>query len=381
MARRGENICKRKDGRWEARLIEHDCNGVKYRYFYGKTYAEAKSKRSKEQFRKQSDHEAGSKSQILLDWLAMSWLAAIRACVKESTFARYHRCVHQYILPELGEVSLLRLAPTLVNQFTIRLLEEGRRNGNGGLGGKTVSDILSVLKLIFKFGIENGYPCPNPAAIRQPRQQKPDIQILSADKQSKLESLLWHSEDPTNLGVLLTLYTGVRNGELCALQWGDFDFSEHTVKISRTIGRVTDLRPEAKTKTKIVIHEPKTENSLRRIPLPGFLSQYLQRCQKEDSIFLVTGTAQPTEPHCFYVRYHRLMKGLGLTGYTFHALRHTFATRCVELGFDVKSLSEILGHANITTTLRCYVHPTLQQKRVQMERLLPMGKPADLCEE
>ena len=168
---------------------------------------------------------------------------------------------------------------------------------------------------------------------------------------------------------MLTLHTGIRNGELCGLRWGDVNFANNTLHIRRTVERIADLDHTHKEKTKVIINEPKTEASRREIPLPLALCSYLRSRRKESGAYLLTGTDKPSEPHTLYVRYERFLRRNGFDGYTFHALRHTFATRGIEAGFDAKSLSEILGHSDVSTTMRCYVHPSVDQKRKQMETL------------
>ena len=155
------------------------------------------------------------------------------------------------------------------------------------------------------------------------------------------------------------------------MRHGDIDLDNQVVSISRTVERIADLDVTTKTKTKIIVSEPKTDSSVRIIPLPSFLVEYLRSFDMTPDCYLLTGTTKYTEPHQYYLRYKTFMRKLGLENYTFHALRHTFATRCMDNGFDPKSLSEILGHANVSTTLALYVHPTLEQKRRQMELLKP----------
>lgn len=163
----------------------------------------------------------------------------------------------------------------------------------------------------------------------------------------------------------------MRIGELCGLRWEDIDFHSFTVHVCRTVERIADLNPKAEAKTKVVVSEPKTKNSFRIIPLPEFLAGYLSVRKRDPQCYLLTGNKKHTEPHQFYIRYQNYLRRHGIENHSFHALRHTFATRCVEMGFDTKSLSEILGHANINTTLSVYVHPSIQQKKTQMERLTP----------
>lgn len=208
--------------------------------------------------------------------------------------------------------------------------------------------------------------------MKYPQKEIKSIQILTEDNRKNIEQQLFNSEDLTSLGVVFALFTGVRIGELCGLKWGDFDFIQQTVTIRRTVERIADLSPNAKKKTKVVITEPKTAASCRVIPLPDFLMQYLGRFKQSPDCYLLTGKIKNTEPHQFYVKYRKYLTDNGLEQYSFHTLRHTFATNCVENGFDAKTLSEILGHANVTTTLAVYVHPTLQQKKMLMERLAPV---------
>ena len=257
-----------------------------------------------------------------------------------------------------------------IQQLTESLSKKGGVKGDP-LAPKTVTDILCVLKAIFRYGQENSYPCINLSQIHTPKRKKSTKTILPEDIRLLIEHSTLQAQDTTGLGILLTLFTGLRIGEVCGLQWGDFNFKNQIVTIQRTVERISELTPNMPNKTKIVISEPKTENSIRTIPLPRFLSEHLLQFQKAPNTYFLTGTLHPTEPHQFYVRYQKYMDRLDIHGYTFHALRHTFATHCVSLGFDIKSLSEILGHANVSTTLAIYVHPTMEQKRKQMALLEP----------
>lgn len=373
MARKGENIFKRKDGRWEARYIHHYENGkAKYRYLYGATYKEVKQKKYEELRKKpEADFTQAQKSLCFSDLAAM-WLAEIRQSVKESTYTRYHRIVVKYLVPLIGTQSPEIMDTRFLNGIQAKLLERGGVVGTA-LAPKTVTDILCVMKAVLQCGRENGVPCPESGRMRYPKRQKSKIIVFPEEKRRRLEQSLLMSEDTVSLGILLTLFTGVRIGELCGLRWEDVDFVNGIVTINRTIERIADLDPSTPGRTKVIIGVPKTENSVRSIPLPQFLVEYLQTRRKGKECYLLTGAEYPTEPHQFYVRYRNYLSKHAYGEYTFHALRHTFATRCVELGFDVKSLSEILGHSNITTTLSVYVHPSMQQKKMQMERLTPFS--------
>ena len=194
------------------------------------------------------------------------------------------------------------------------------------------------------------------------------------EEQAKLENVLLENREPFHIGILLTLYAGLRIGELCALQWKDIRLEEGTVHIERTLLRIQDRSHQHSHRTRILIDRPKTESSIRTIPLPSTLIDVLRSCRQDEDCYLLSGTRQFIEPRLCLSRYKTLLRHAGLNAYTFHTLRHTFATRCVENGFDAKSLSEILGHANVNTTLQRYVHPTTEQKRRQMERLRFSGK-------
>ncbi|MCI8796089.1 MAG: tyrosine-type recombinase/integrase [Dorea sp.] len=371
MPRRGENIFKRKDGRWEARYIHHYENGkAKYRYIYGASYMEVKAKRLAEQALPENNIIPHNKQTATFETLAGVWLADVKVTVKESTYTRYYRIVQVYLFPHLRQQPLSKIDAAFLRGLPEKLL------GEGGIGGtplspKSVSDILCVLKSIFQYGRKYEYPCPESNLLRYPQKKSKSIKILTEENRMKLEQLLLDSEDTTSLGILFTMFTGVRIGELCGLRWEDIDFHSFTVHVCRTVERIADLNPKAEAKTKVVVSEPKTKNSFRIIPLPEFLAGYLSVRKRDPQCYLLTGNKKHTEPHQFYIRYQNYLRRHGIENHSFHALRHTFATRCVEMGFDTKSLSEILGHANINTTLSVYVHPSIQQKKTQMERLTP----------
>lgn len=372
MPRTGENIFKRKDGRWEARYIHHyEAGKAKYKYLYGSTYSEARAKKLSAQIAGQKQF-AKAKALATFDDVAFLWLNEIRITVKESTYTRYHRSVTKYLLPQFKGQSMSKIDQQYFTGTTERLLKCGGVRKEP-LSSKTVSDIICILKMIIKYADENDFPHPSLNGLKYPQKEIKSAKILTEDSRKSIEHQLVNSEDTTSLGVIFALFTGVRIGELCGLKWDDIDFSQQTVTIRRTVERIADLSPNAKAKTKVVITEPKTAASCRVIPLPVFLMQYLNRYKQSPDCYLLTGSKKHTEPHQFYVRYQNFLSANGLDKTTFHALRHTFATNCVENGFDVKSLSEILGHANVTTTLSVYVHPTLQQKRILMERLEPVS--------
>lgn len=376
MSRRGESIYKRKDGRWEARYIHHYENGkAKYRYLYAKSYTEVRNKRLAEWQAPSKILLSTEKSSANFKELSISWLEHIRSRVKESTYTRYHRCVYAYIHPHLSNQMVCMLDEVQIRNITNQLKSSGGKGG-APLSAKTVSDILCIIKSIFKYGREHGYLCANLDQIKSVQVPKIGFGIITSKECTMIERMIMTSEtnerdSRVKLGILFSLYTGVRIGELCGLTHRDIDLHNQTVTISRTVERITNLDEHASTKTKLIISAPKTGSSMRIIPLPSFLVDYLSTFAAKPDWYLLTGTTKYTEPHQFYLRYKTFMRKLNLERYTFHALRHTFATRCIDIGFDPKSLAEILGHAHVSTTLSLYVHPTLEQKRRQMERLKP----------
>lgn len=375
MGRHGENIRKRQDGRWEARLLlAHGADGrAKYRYFYAKSYSEVRQKRNCFQQTLLQNQGMDTVRDCLFGQLLDEWLSSIRSGVKESTYAKYVFNIEKHIRPVLGETAVAALTTSDIDAFTREKLERGNLRGEGGLSPKTVNTLLSIIKLALAFGEERGLCPAKKLAVHNVKQPLPRIQVLQISEQAKLEQYLLEEVTGEKLGILISLYTGLRIGEVCALQWGDIDFGTNTLFVRRTLMRIQNTEPDARKKTKVVISRPKTENAYRAIPLPGFLADILKEYRGAPENYVASGRRQFKETRNMYAAYKRSMGRIGLDHYNFHALRHTFATRCVENGFDIKSLSEILGHADVSITLRRYVHPSMELKRQQMERLKNVG--------
>ena len=371
MARRGENIRKRKDGRWEARYIcGYQENGqAKYRSIYGKTYREVKdAKKAADTGKMQLESEVKMKDMLFKDLLD-EWLETTQLKVKESTYSRYVFLVDRHIRPSLGHIRLSRLTTAEIECFVYQKQKHGKLDGKGGLSPKTVSGLLSVIRLSLNYAEKKNYTFTKGIATVSPRQTPTQMHILSEEEQKKLELCIMESPDNIHLGILLSLYTGLRIGEICALRWGDIDKEDQTLVVRRTLMRIQNVNEEKTGRTRLIIDTPKTECSNRIIPIPDFLSRILEDNRKGDPAYILTGSERYLEPRRYYDKYKKIMQECGLQRFTYHTLRHTFATRCVENGFDLKSLSEILGHANVSTTLQRYVHPSLNLKRRHMEQL------------
>lgn len=372
MARHGENIRKRSDGRWEARIIIGYKNDGKahYKYLYGKTYKEVKEKKYDLIRQREQDKHRPPVCHRTCGELFDEWMTFIRPDVKESTFSKYVFAVEKHIKPELGEVRICDLTTEQMDQFIYNKLTHGRLGSDKGLAPKTVTDLLSIFKLAMKFAGERGLILPSQLTIHNPRQAHPEIRIMDEKACEKLETYILHHQDsPVCIGILLSLYTGLRIGEVCALRWEDINFDAKTLTVSKTLMRIQDKSPQARQKTKIIECAPKTGSSVRTIPLPEWICPFLWELRQNPYCYLLTGSQKYMEPRSYYNQYKKVLCAVHLDQYNYHALRHTFATRCVEHGFDVKSLSEILGHADVGTTMRRYVHPSMNTKRQQMQLL------------
>lgn len=372
MARHGENIHKRTDGRWEARVIMDYTNNGKahYKYLYGKTYKEVKEKKKNMLKQGQSAIQKKSVSSKTCNELFDDWLKFIRADIKESTYSKYVFAVEKHIKPDLGDLSVCDLTTEHLDRFVHNKLTRGKLNQEDGLAPKTVADLLSILKLAMKFGRERGYTLPEHLTIHNPRQTLPEIKIMDEKACEKLETyILHHLDSPVCIGILLSMYTGLRIGEVCALRWEDINLETKILSVNKTLMRIQNNSPNAESKTKIIECTPKTGNSVRKIPLPDCICPFLLKMRKNPHCYLLTGTKSYMEPRSYYNHYKKILCDIDMNIYNYHALRHTFATRCVEQGFDVKSLSEILGHADVSTTMRRYVHPSMKAKRQQMQLL------------
>lgn len=373
MSRRGENITKRKDGRWEARIIRGytEEGRALYRFLYAKSYAEVKAKKTAAMTSSKSE-QALRKSNVTYESVLTAFLINRKNSVKESTYAHYCDVIDAHIRPALGCLRLKQISSTTIDKFADDMLVHGRKDGKGGLSAKSVKDMLSIIRLSFKYAAKEGLMSMESFEFPIPKNEGKSIQILSFAEQKILEKLSENSDDPNRFGVYLCLYTGLRLGEVCALKWSDIDFDHALLNVRHTIARVRNTDTRNATKTKILISSPKTKASERQIPIPTMLMKKLKayRGDADCDGYILTGTQHYIEPKNYYVKYKHWLNECGLSDYNFHALRHTFATRCIEKGFDPKSLSEILGHSNVNITLNRYVHPSMDSKRRQMESLL-----------
>jgi integrase len=372
MPKRGKNIYRRKDGRWEGRFIKgrHQSGKIIYGSVYGKTCTEVKQRLTMSADPKPvlEFTVAFAENNMAFADVALQWLSITALKVKPSTYAGYTNTLFLHILPSLGNLEMQNLTAFDLCCFTKEKLERGRSDGKGMLSVKTVRDILSIVKCVVDFAWKEKF-IPNQITVTYPKNKQTDIRVLSRQEQSTLEIALTTDLNIYKLGMLLCLYTGIRIGELCALRWLDISSEYDMLSIRHTLQRVKNF-DDGGGKTKILIDTPKSSRSLRTVPIPRFLSQHIRRfSQKGNAFFLATDTSLFVEPRTMQNHFARIIKVANIADANFHCLRHSFASRCIEAGVDIKSLSEMLGHANVNITLNRYVHSSFEQKREGMNKL------------
>ena len=372
MSRTGENIYKRKDGRWEGRYIRlYDASGKsKYGYIYAKTYSEAKQKLAELRCSSRQTEAPLSGVTTKYDNVLTAWLQSSRTSIKESTFAKYCQLIDSHIRPALGQYALSKISTQLIESFVQQQLLTGRLDGQGGLSPKTVTDILTIIKASVDYAQDSGMTVICNLQKLSIKKKDKEMRVLTPQEQASLVRVLLDDTDLCKFGVMLSLYTGIRIGELCALQWENLCLSSSTLKVRKTIQRIQDRDVGATTKTKVIITEPKSQCSIRDIPLPDFLVELAQQFEATPKVYVLSGNkSRCLEPRTMQNRFKRYISEANISDANFHATRHTFATRCVEVGFDVKTLSEILGHANVNITLNRYVHSSYELKCSNMSKL------------
>lgn len=310
----------------------------------------------------------GSADYLKFERAAHEWLKLKETELKLSSTVKYANIIVHYLIPEFGERDIEIITRDDIWRFSGSLLEHGSADSLG-LSPKTVNCILSVLKNIFAYYAREKYAAVADIKDISVKQPQKTMRILSRSEQAAVSDFLCSNPTPCHLGVLLSLYTGLRIGEICALKWGDINFSEKYVYVHNTMQRIQTLS-DTGGKTQVIIMPPKSECSIRRIPIPTKIIPLLARSRQQPDSFLLTGrNDRYIEPRCMENHFGRIKQYCGISDINFHALRHTFATRCIELGFDIKSLSEILGHASVNITLNRYVHPSMELKRENMDKL------------
>lgn len=365
MARHGENIRKRKDGRWEGRYPVYSAEKRKQVYYsvYGRTYEEVREKLTtkknllKSQFEngeKISGHRAHMSEEIIFRDAAQGWLAQVREKRKHSTYIKYSMVYQKHIEKIFESIPLSEMTDSFVKEKLPGDLSESVRRS-----------VYCALNRILKYASEQyslevvPLKKPDPAARSKP------VKVLSKSEQKQLMTVLYQGTDLFKAAVLSVLFTGLRLGELCALKWTDIDLEDKILTVNRTVQRLyTEGRG---TKTILLETPPKSEHSRREIPLSAILLKLLIKFRNDGEY--VFGGDKPMDPRTMQYHFKKILKEACLANTNFHILRHTFSTNCIENGMDVKSLSEMLGHSDVQITLNRYVHPSIDTKRKYMDNL------------
>lgn len=298
-----------------------------------------------------------------INQITEEWKEEKKKYVKKSTYAAYQLLIQNHIKPYFGD--LYEVNEEKVQQFVFDKLD-------AGLSEKTIRDIIIVLKMILKFGIKNGYLEYAQIDAKFPsKQEKKDLDVLSKADQKKFMEHLRNNFTFKNLGIFICLSTGMRIGEICGLRWCDVDTVEGVIKVRHTLQRIYIIEGETRH-TELLLDTPKTANSVRDIPMSSELLKMLKSLNKvvNENYYVISNDIKPIEPRTYRNYYKKLCKQLDIQELKFHGLRHSFATRCIESKADYKTVSVLLGHSNISTTLNLYVHPNKEQKKKTIDKML-----------
>ena len=369
MPKKSTNIYKRKDGRWEGRFIKGHSNGkALYGAVYARTYRDVKVKldAAKESLTKEVEKKTAGTVTAVGD----AWLSEAAVSLKESSINKYEDIMRCYILPEFGDCELSDITNEQLMTFSNKLMMSGGQKSQG-LSRSTVSAVMSAMNCLRVQALRRDCTVTYTTECVVLKKDSEEIRVFSMEEEVKLVEWLWAHFNLTALAILLCLFAGLRVGEVCALTWDDFNFEESVFYVRKTMQRIR-IKDDPNKKTEVKIFQPKSDCSTRTIPIPDNLLPVL-KANFTEGAFLLTGDKKKfVEPRTLQNRFHSILKKAGIAHANFHATRHTFATRCVEAGFDIKCLSEILGHADVAITLNRYVHPTMSLKAKNMSKLTGM---------
>lgn len=352
------NLYYRKDGRWEGRISRgKKKNGKrKFQYIISRNKEDVISRIN---MIRQSEQNYQSCYKTL-DTVFYEWFNTVKYHIKESTASNYRMKAEKHILPSFGK----KLIDSITQKDIYNFIDQKRKDR---LSDRYIADIIILIKGIFKYSVKT-YHIFNPMeGLVLPKRKNTEIQLLDSSEQSKLQEYISKNQNLGTLGTALSYSTGIRIGELCALQWKDIDFEKRILTVRKTIQRIQCKGGEKRTK--LIITDPKSDSSKRKIPIPDCIMSFLYQFKGNPDDYLLSGFEKPIEPRTMQYRFSRILKNAKLPSVHFHALRHIFASTCVKLGFDIKTLSEILGHSSVEVTLNRYVHSSFEQKKEYMKRL------------
>lgn len=359
MPRRGENIRKRKDGRWEGRVRLSLEPYPKYKSLYGKTYGEVKAKIK--DFVLPDVHSKITENKPI-PFYAELWLEKVKEKCKYSTYVKYRYLYCKHIEQDIKDISVNELSKETCELHLINVFNQKGRY----LSLSTMKSIKYVFnQIIHTANCDWTVDLPD-KIIKESKFTNREIKIFSSEEQTKLVDFLLLNTDKYKIGILICLSTGIRLGELCALKTEQIDVDKKTIQVTQTVQRIKMPDDKKISKTSLVCTVPKSIHSLRTIPIPDKIAELIKNIDISGTYFI--GHNLPFEPRTYQYKFKSYLMQIGIETKNFHSLRHTFATNCIDKGMDIKCLSEILGHSDVKTTLNRYVHPSLDQKRVQMNK-------------
>lgn len=356
MSRRGENIYKRRDGRWEGRYIRNRRmdGSIHYGYVYARTYKEVREKLLPLKQEINYSRSVSIEKSSVYDWLK-TWLDKRKHQLKLSTFSTYQYKLQKYVLPVIGKMELAELTKS-----TIQNLVDTWKN-EYMLSASTINSTFQILHKALSVAFKNGYLLVDICEdINLPKKKKKWIRALSQEDQARLEKIAL--SDSFGLPIMISLYTGLRIGEVSALSWNDIDFDNKVLYVENTYQRIQTSKKNRKTM--LIMTDAKSTASQRTVPLTKKLIKLLKREKaKKVGNFLCNCNNRPMEPRLINYHFKSILKKAGLDNIHFHQLRHTFATRCMEANGDIVSISLLLGHSSAKTTMDIYVDSLDKQRR------------------
>lgn len=367
MARKGENIRQRRDGRWEGRYIKGRCAGGKavWGYVYAYSYQEVKQTLIRR--KAECAFYALNGDDPAFEELARVWLRFIEPGIKESTISHYRYTLERYIFPVLGSVNVKSLNEQVLETALQQIILPSD-GSHKPLGHSAAKECLAMVRRICKYACHLRLIRAMEIEITLPKVAAAKTEPLSRAEQNKVVAYVMSNPTPRKIGLLLAVQLGLRIGEICGLQWGDFDFKNGILMINRTVQRINC----GDGHTRVVVQTPKTESSARQIPVPQNLIALLQKMRGDssDTVWFLSNTNEkPVEPRCYRKSLHTYLKNARVRSIHPHALRHTFASTCLQAGCDIKTVSELMGHADASITLKRYVHSNLERMRSEIDRI------------
>lgn len=283
--------------------------------------------------------------------------------LKLQSLLNYENLINNYLINTIGNKNIKELKSNDIENLFIELKEKN-------VATSTRKTLIYIIRASLNYAYNNNYSEYIDVSNIKFKLSNKAIFVLSKEEQSTLENKLKDKPNIRKICLLLCLYTGLRVGEVCGLKWEDIDFSNKSLTIKRTIVRVKNKDENKQSKTKLIESTPKSDTSNRIIPIPEFIICLLSEFKSNNNYFILSNSNKLYDSRLLESFYSRLLKSCNINPNKFHTLRHTFATRSIESKMDIKTLSEILGHSQVETTLKLYVHPTYEMKKISIENLV-----------